>query len=449
MEPNKKNTPVIFDLFTTVIRLPYSVLKLQLDDTITADRLNYKYTVVLFCFFSILVSNKQLKTDQIICWSPGNFIQNYVAYVNQVCWVSNTYYVGQEEEIPAELPERENRILKYYQWVPFILLLQSFLFHFPRVIWTMLSSKSGLNIGSLVQAARSYQSSENLEDHNSSMAYMVDSVEAYSYIIRKRKNSNANLSRKCLHGEIQSIIGGKYITVLYLFVKILYLTNSFGQLFLLNILLGHKTFHLYGFDIIQNILNGTDEANPVYFPRVSMCDFKVRESTKIHEHTVQCVLPINFINEKVFIFIWFWLAFLTIVNAYDLLVWTIRSVFKSFHYNFVKYRIQLLSQNDRRLRKGACKDFVFRYLQQDSCLVLRIVEANSSDLVVSELINELWKIYNEGSSSDSSKYYGGSGLPENNLGENYASNYSSQYTGVVSKNNGEGRYANYGDSIDL
>ena len=82
----KKNIPVTFDLFTTVIRLPYSVLKLQLDDTITADRLNYKYTVILLCIFSVLVSNKQLKTDQIICWSPGNFIQNYVNYVNQVSY---------------------------------------------------------------------------------------------------------------------------------------------------------------------------------------------------------------------------------------------------------------------------------------------------------------------------------------------------------------------------
>ena len=82
----------------------------------------------------------------------------------QVCWVSNTFYATMDEQLTPDIPDRESRILKYYQWVPFILLIQSFLFHFPRVLWTVLSSKSGLDIGSLVQAARSYQSSESIED---------------------------------------------------------------------------------------------------------------------------------------------------------------------------------------------------------------------------------------------------------------------------------------------
>lgn len=59
-------------------------------------------------------------------------------------------------------------------------------------------------------------------------------------------------------------------------------------------------------------------------------------------------------------------------------------------------------QQESHLRKFICKDFVFRYLQQDGCLVLRLVAMNSSDLVASELINELWRKYTE-------KYRTGSG----------------------------------------
>ncbi len=62
----------------------------------------------------------------------------------------------------------------------------------------------------------------------------------------------------------QVSIGGTYLVCLYLLIKIIYLTNSLGQLFLLNILLGHKNFHLYGIEIMQNILQGKYRAVVVH-----------------------------------------------------------------------------------------------------------------------------------------------------------------------------------------
>ena len=81
---HKIQTHLWMDLFTTVARLPYSILGHHRNDTVIADRLNYKYTVILFVIFSIVVSNKQFGSEQIVCWSPGHFVQNYVNYVNQV-----------------------------------------------------------------------------------------------------------------------------------------------------------------------------------------------------------------------------------------------------------------------------------------------------------------------------------------------------------------------------
>jgi hypothetical protein len=48
-------------------------------------------------------------------------------------------------------------------------------------------------------------------------------------------------------------------------------------------------------------------------------------------------------------------------------------------------------------------------LQQDGCLVLRLVALNSSDLVASELINELWRKYTEKYRTGSSGGGGGGG----------------------------------------
>ena len=368
--------------------------------------------------------------------------------------MSNTFYASMDEHLTKDSPDRKSRVLKYYQWVPFILLFQSFLFYIPRLIWRALSSKSGLNIANLVQAARSYQSSEKFQDRDKIMLYMLKSVDQYSYTRRRRKGG---ISKKCdcdiqqlcftdasccccaggnssnmggSSGGNQAAIGGTYLVCLYFLIKIFYLTNSLGQLFLLNVLLGHKNFHLYGIEIIQNILQGKDASDSVYFPRVTMCDFKVRDVAQVHTYTVQCVLPINLFNEKVFMFVWFWLAFVSFVNLYDLVAWIMRCFFSNVRYQYVKYRIELMQQ-ESHLRKFICKDFVFRYLQQDGCLVLRLIATNSSDLVASELINELWRKYTEKYRTGSS----GGGGSGSNPGQSGNSGHQNAGSSTVSRSN--------------
>jgi hypothetical protein len=39
------------------------------------------------------------------------------------------------------------------------------------------------------------------------------------------------------------------------------------------------------------------------------------------------------------------------------------------------------------------KEFIHRYLQHDGVLILRLLAYNSSDLVVTELIQQLWQFY--------------------------------------------------------
>lgn len=96
-------------------------------------------------------------------------------------------------------------------------------------------------------------------------------------------------------------------------------------------------------------------------------------------------------NEKAFLFIWFWLAFLTVCNTYDLLAWFVRS-FGRVRYSYIKKRLELM-QSDTHLRRMPAKEFIHRYLQHDGVLILRLLAYNSSDLVVTELIQQLWQFY--------------------------------------------------------
>ena len=100
------------DLFATVSRLPFSVLGPHRSDTCTVDRLNYKYTVIILVIFSIIVSNKQFSSDHIACWVPGHFTRSYEVYSNNICWVSNTYYVATAETLPLEENKKKTRVIK-------------------------------------------------------------------------------------------------------------------------------------------------------------------------------------------------------------------------------------------------------------------------------------------------------------------------------------------------
>ena len=69
---------------------------------------------------------------------------------------------------------------------------------------------------------------------------------------------------------------GNYLVTLYLLVKLLYIANVVGQLYMLNALLG-ASYHTYGVDVINAMVNGNASdwtASPM-FPRVTMCDLRV------------------------------------------------------------------------------------------------------------------------------------------------------------------------------
>lgn len=52
------------------------------------------------------------------------------------------------------------------------------------------------------------------------------------------------------------------------------------------------------------------------FPRMTKCTFmKYGSSGTIQKHDALCVLALNIINEKVYIFLWFWLIILSILSG--------------------------------------------------------------------------------------------------------------------------------------
>ena len=167
---------------------------------------------------------------------------------------------------------------------------------------------------------------------------MMQQVDRYLGHFKLDKPSLGSSIHKMLSRHCHCFCGrrwGTYLVSLYLFVKLCYLFNVLTQLFMLDTFLG-TDFHLYGFYALHSMLSAAEWPGSSRFPHSTMCDFRIRQLGNLQRYTVQCVLPINFYNEKIYLLIWFWLVVVTLVTAYSLLLWTFRLVIKRDHMTFVR-----------------------------------------------------------------------------------------------------------------
>ncbi|RTG89700.1 uncharacterized protein DC041_0006959 [Schistosoma bovis] len=119
--------------------------KLRRDDDFS-DRFSHTFTSLLLIIFTLIISARQYIGKPIACWVPTEFTRAQEEYAESVCWVTSTYFIPtQDINIPENISERENRKIHYYQWVPFILMIQAFLFNLPCLIWRLFNWQSGIH----------------------------------------------------------------------------------------------------------------------------------------------------------------------------------------------------------------------------------------------------------------------------------------------------------------
>jgi hypothetical protein len=212
--------------------------------------------------------------------------------------------------------------------------------------------------------------------------------------------------------------------LLYLFSKLLYIANVIGQLFLLNSVLGTR-YNTFGMEMLLSMVADHDWRNApvVAFPRVTMCDLKVRRLGNVHRYTVQCVLPINLYNEKMYIFLWFWMLFVATLTCLSFVVWLLRCLLRSDRIRYVKNHLKAAGrlqgdqlqpiyrptteegrglidsesvhvsrgdeENERIINEQVaafCDDF----MRQDGVFLMRLIGHNTNNITTTEIMGSLW-----------------------------------------------------------
>lgn len=257
-----------------------------------AFRMHYRFTTWILIAFSILVTSRQYFGDPIDCMSYSSAISDRIW--DQYCWISTTFtlpYSGQEigSEVPhpgIDTSTGQDRVYhQYYQWVCFMLFLQALMFYIPHYIWK------------LWEGGRMKTLATGLEFTLGTEPEKIQDVVKYLKFTHGRNN---------------------WYLAKHVICELLNLCNVIGQMYFTNKFLG-GAFMTYGTDVvIHSETNQENRLDPMVriFPRITKCIFNTfGPSGDVQKHDALCVLPINIINEKIYIFLWFWFILVALVSG--------------------------------------------------------------------------------------------------------------------------------------
>ncbi|CAF4941894.1 unnamed protein product [Rotaria sp. Silwood1] len=278
-------------------------------DDLLVDRLHHRYTVAILICFCIAIFTYQSIGTPLKCWVPAQFTESYEEYTDLLCYIQNTYH--------------------------------HYFFSLPRIIWQSFNDKIGLSIGNLVHISNKYQTSDVNEDQIKAIKYISDCLQRYEEYVNFPKHKNlSNLKRfnyQCrLFFQART---GSFLVCFYIFIKILYIFNVIFQIIFLQYFLSYHDINYieYGFHIFRRLLFDFTLPESKLFPRITLCDFQIRELSQYHKYTVEYMLLVDHIAKE-----------------------------KEFHY----FR---------------------RYFPIDNLFTLWIISANSNSLIVGEILNELFQ----------------------------------------------------------
>ncbi|XP_055308874.1 innexin inx2-like [Sitodiplosis mosellana] len=253
-----------------------------------AFQLHYRTTILILIIFSFFLSSNQFIGEPINC-----LIDNEIptSFINAYCWTYGTFTNGAQEngEIGNDIiqpgvgnineGESEIKYHKYYQWVYFTLLIQAMLFYVPRYIWKKMEG------GKMAKLT-----------HNVKLVITDDGYkfEGKEIIINYMKmNMGA-------HNEY---------ALQFLLCSVLNLFNLIGQLYFMDYFLNGE-FSSYGLEVLKFINMEPDSRfDPMVrvFPTMTKCTFnKYGPSGSIEYLDGLCILPLNALNEVIYLFLWYW-----------------------------------------------------------------------------------------------------------------------------------------------
>ncbi|XP_065582705.1 innexin shaking-B-like [Artemia franciscana] len=328
-------------------------------------RLHYSITVMILLAFSLIVSTRQYVGNPIDCIHTKDIPEDVL---NTYCWIHSTYTIPSAhlKKVGIEVPhpgvdrsntlEGERKYVKYYQWVCFCLFFQAILFYVPRWLW------------------------KNWEAGKIHALMMDLDVGICSEVEKKQKK------KLLLDYLVDNLKHHNWWAYRYFFCEALSAGNIVGQMFLMDRFFD-GSFFTFGLDVIAFAEEDQEERiDPMIyiFPRMTKCTFhKYGTSGEVEKHDALCILPLNIVNEKIYIFLWFWFLILGALSFLVLLFRIIIIISPRMRAYLLYVRFRLINREviNTIVRKSKMGDWFLLYM----------LGQNVDSIIFKEVMHELGK----------------------------------------------------------
>nr|XP_023026317.1 innexin inx2-like [Leptinotarsa decemlineata] len=330
-----------------------SILKLEEVHTDNnVFKLHYRVTVLLLLSFTILLTSKQYFGDPINC-----DVDERKDVIDTFCWISGTFIIKNnvfDNFLPGlgtpdvkHLGDSFNKQV-YYQWVCLTFGIQAMFFYLPKYFWkTWEGGRLKLLIGDL---GGPLSANWNSASRDTLIKYLLS--EKYSHNI---------------------------YTIRYCLCEVLNFINVIVQIYFMDWFVSGN-FSLYGIEHASNKL-----VNPMntVFPKIAKCTyFRFGPSGTLEIRDALCILPLNVLNEKFFLILWYWLLVLLIVTMLCL-------VYRGMFLFIPNFRVYLLRAHSRKLERKKA-EFIVSKISFGDFFVLYKVGKNVNTMIYKELIGGIY-----------------------------------------------------------
>ncbi|CAH8530245.1 unnamed protein product [Schistosoma bovis] len=370
-----------------------------------ADRANFQWNVIVLLLCMVLVTMRQYFMTPLVCYLPTTVSGvNADSYITNLCWIEGTFPINLTSGIvPHKLQEWDAlrpQQMNYYQWVPLVLGLQAILYYIPRIIWSIFTyNRTGTDLQNLIRQANLI-TKEDGEKRQKMVQHIAKTLELLLFNRREYRTMDT-LNHHSFRRSLSFMPGkrhGNNLIYVYLTIKILYSIIGFFQLYLMYFFLrfnSYEGYWLFGYRLLTDIINGKQWTETQIFPRVGMCRHTLQHVGASNTLFAQCVLPINMLNEKIYIFLFFFLGSIMLLTILSIPLWLYRMGLKQRQRHFIKRFLKIADVYDRNDPKMALLTdrFMNEFLRKDGHFILRMLSMNAGDLITVEIVCNLFADY--------------------------------------------------------
>ena len=162
----------------------------------------------------------------------------------------------------------------------------------------------------------------------------------------------------------------------------------------MQIFLGFKiTETPYGIVVLCNLIAGKDWMITLTFPRVAYCYVKLKFlGANENAITTQCALPVNMLNERIYLFLWWWILFSAFFTFCSLGSWLVRLLMCDSTPNYMERQLALRVED---IDLDEVRLFATKFVCRDGEFLLRMVGINAGEMLACDVIHVLWERYNQ------------------------------------------------------